>query len=134
VNGDVPLSKSTWAISLGQDLRARLGAVAREQGADATYLGRRIVREYVEQREARAASQSGKRTLRDRWPKPAPAISSATASAEGLLDIPESGRRTMAKAASRFDQVGRTPQVCARRPLTERGVIAAGPNPESRRG
>jgi predicted DNA-binding protein len=59
VKSDVQiLASAGQAINVGRELRQRLEAVAREQGADGTYLGRRIVREYVEQVE-REASLSG---------------------------------------------------------------------------
>jgi hypothetical protein len=68
------LASASWSISLGQDLRDRLDALAREQGGDAVWLGRRIVREYVEQHERRARrrarpcskrSRPGEEALRD---------------------------------------------------------------------
>jgi hypothetical protein len=45
------------AVNIGRDLRQRLEAVAREQGADGTYLGRKALREYVEQRERGSAGR-----------------------------------------------------------------------------
>jgi hypothetical protein len=40
----------TQSLNVGVDLRRKLELVAREQGADATYLGRRILREYLDRR------------------------------------------------------------------------------------
>jgi hypothetical protein len=50
----VVVASAKRVVSVGEDLRARLEAVARAEGSDATYLGRRIVREYVEAAEQRA--------------------------------------------------------------------------------
>ncbi len=46
-------------LNVGYDLRSRLDALAREQGADGTYLGRRVLREYVEQHEQVTAYEGG---------------------------------------------------------------------------
>jgi hypothetical protein len=52
VKSDVQILASVGqAVNIGRELRQRLEAVAREQGADGTYLGRKVLREYVEQRE-----------------------------------------------------------------------------------
>jgi hypothetical protein len=42
----------TQSLNVGVDLRRKLELVAREQGTDGTYLGRKVLREYVEREEA----------------------------------------------------------------------------------
>jgi hypothetical protein len=52
-----PIASASQVLKIGQELRAELERAAREEGGiDATALGRRIIREYLDQRIVDASS------------------------------------------------------------------------------